>query len=65
MFWTSLHAYTLIPQFVFYIVLAFILSRVLKNKDYETKLLPLKICTILMLILEAIKQIRGFVISTS
>lgn len=62
MFWTSLHAYTLIPQFVFYIVLAFILSRVLKNKDYETKLLPLKICTILMIILEAIKQIRGFIV---
>ena len=62
MFWTSLHAYTLIPQFVLFIVLAFILSRVLKNKDYETKLLPLKICTILLLILEVAKQVRGFVV---
>lgn len=62
MFWTPLHAYTLIPQFVFYIALAFILSRLLKNKDYETQLLPLKICTVILLLLEAAKQITGIVI---
>lgn len=61
MFWTQLHIYTLIPQFVVYIVLAFIISRALKNKDYETKLLPLKICTALLLLLEAAKQIMGIV----
>ena len=62
MFWTSLHAYTLIPQFIVYIVLAFILSRLLKDKDYEKQLLPLKICTILLLVLEVIKQLRGFIV---
>ena len=61
MFWTPLHAYTLIPQFVFYIALAFILSRLLKNKDCETQLLPLKICTVILLLLEAAKQITGIV----
>lgn len=61
MFWTELHVYTLIPQFVIYIVLAFILSRVLKNKDYETQLLPLKICTGILLALEVAKQIVGIV----
>lgn len=61
MFWTKLHAYTLIPQFIVYIVLAFIINRVLKNKDYETKLLPLKICTALLLLLEVAKQIMGVV----
>ena len=60
MFWTPLHAYTLIPQFIVYAALAFFLSRVLRNKDFETKLLPLKICTILLLVLEAAKQIMGF-----
>ena len=59
MFWTPLHAYTLIPQFIVYIALAFILSRALRNKDFETKLLPLKICTILLLLLEVAKQIMG------
>lgn len=61
MFWTPLHVYTLIPQFVVYIALAFILSRALKNKSYETQLLPLKICTILLLVLEVAKQIMGVV----
>jgi len=61
MFWTPLHAYTLIPQFVFFIALAFVLSRVLKNKSYETQLLPLKICTVLLLLLEVAKQVMGFV----
>ena len=61
MFWTPLHVYTLIPQFVVYAALAFLLSRVLRNKDLETKLLPLKICTVLLLVLEAAKQIMGVV----
>lgn len=59
MFWTPLHAYTLIPEFIVFIALAFALSRVLKNKDYETQLLPLKICTALLLLLEVAKQIMG------
>ncbi|MBO4562603.1 MAG: YwaF family protein [Clostridia bacterium] len=61
MFWTPLHAYTLIPQFIVYIALAFILSRALKDKDYETQLLPLKICTVLLLLLEVAKQVMGIV----
>ncbi len=61
MFWTPLHAYTLIPQLIVYAAIAFILSRVLKNKDLETRLLPLKICTVLLLLLEAAKQITGIV----
>ena len=61
MFWTPLHAYTLIPQFIVYAVLAFALSCALKNKDFEMRMLPLKICTALLLILEAAKQITGIV----
>lgn len=61
MFWTRLHAYALIPQLIVYAALAFVLSRALENKDYEKKLLPLKICTVLLLILEAAKQITGVV----
>ena len=59
MFWTPLHVYTLIPQFVIYAALALVLSRRLKNKAYETRLLPLKICTVLLLLLEAAKQLYG------
>lgn len=61
MLWTELHAYTLIPEFIVFIVGAFILSRVLKNKSFETQMLPLKICTILLLALEVAKQIVGIV----
>ena len=61
MFWTPLHVYTLIPQFIVYAVLAAVLSRALKDKDFETRLLPLKICTVLLLLLEAAKQITGIV----
>ena len=61
MFWTPLHAYTLIPEFIVFIILAYVLSRVLKNKDYETQLIPLKVATSLLLILEVAKQIMGFV----
>ncbi len=61
MFWTPLHAYTLIPQFMVYAALAFILSRALRNKDLEKRLLPLKTCTVLLLLLEAAKQIVGIV----
>lgn len=61
MFWTRLHVYTLIPQFLVYAALAFALSRGLENKDHEAKLLPLKICTTLLLILEIAKQITGIV----
>ena len=59
MFWTPLHLYTLIPQFVIFAALAWSLSRVLEDKDKEAKLLPLKICTGLLLLLEAAKQIYG------
>lgn len=59
MFWTTLHAYTLIPQFIVFAVVAFILSLALKNKDLETRLLPLKICTAVLLLLEVAKQIVG------
>ena len=61
MFWTTLHAYTLIPQFAVYAALAFILSRALRNKGLETRLLPLKICTVILLLLEVAKQITGIV----
>ena len=61
MFWTQLHVYTLIPQFIIYIALAFVLSRVLRNKDFETQMMPLKVCTLLLLTLEVAKQIVGIV----
>ena len=61
MLWTPLHVYILMPQFFICAVLALVLSRKLKNKDYETRLLPLKICTVLLLIIEAAKQIAGIV----
>ncbi|MBP5733561.1 MAG: YwaF family protein [Lachnospiraceae bacterium] len=61
MFWTTLHAYTLIPEFIVFAIGAFLLSRVLKDKDFETRMLPLKICTAALLLLEVAKQIMGVV----
>ena len=59
MFWTRLHVYTLIPEFIIFIGLALFLSIKLKDKDEKTRMLPLTICTIILLVLEVFKQIVG------
>lgn len=58
--WTELHLKTLIPTFIFEIIISIILGYLLKNKNYEIKMIPIKIISIILLLLECVKQIYSF-----
>ena len=62
MFWTKQHVYLLIPTFIISIIAAIIIAIALKNKDDKTKKIPLQVVTIVLLVLELWKQIRGFIV---
>ena len=55
--WTELHALTILPAFVVYIVIALIIARLVRGKSERVKYIPLQIITVMLLILEIIKQI--------
>ncbi|MBE5754465.1 MAG: hypothetical protein E7340_03950 [Clostridiales bacterium] len=54
--WTLTHFYTIIPTFIVFIALAFLLGWLLKDKDEKIKYIPLQIITIILLALEFMKQ---------
>lgn len=64
MFWSHYRAVTLIPVFLVIIISSYFLYQFLKNKDEKTRMLPIKIITIILLVLEFFKQllsiIRGY-----
>lgn len=62
MFWTKTHAILLIPTFIVIIIAAWFIGYKLKDKDEKAKRLPLQIVTIVLVVFELIKQIRGFVV---
>ena len=58
--WSKLHAITLLPTFLLFAILAYVLSRLLKDKEEKIKYLPFQIITIFILIIELIKQVLSF-----
>lgn len=58
--WTKLHAVTVLPAFLVYILLSALLARALKNKNDKIRALPFQIITVVILILEVFKQIYSF-----
>ncbi|MBP5407984.1 MAG: YwaF family protein [Bacilli bacterium] len=64
MFWSQQRAFALIPVFIIIIISSFIISKLLANKDEKTRMLPVKIVTIILLVMEFFKQllsiIRGY-----
>ena len=64
MFWSRFRAYTLIPVFIFVIISSYFICKLLKDKDDKTRMLPIKVITIILLVLEFFKQlfsiIRGY-----
>ncbi|MBO4666714.1 MAG: YwaF family protein [Bacilli bacterium] len=64
MFWSRFRAYTLIPVFLFIILSSYFLYKALKNKDEKTRMIPIVVVTIVLLVLEFFKQllsiIRGY-----
>ena len=62
MFWTKMHVYTLIPEFIVCFLLAWLIGYKLKDKDEKIKRIPLQVVTIILLLLELWKQIRGIIV---
>lgn len=58
--WSKLHAITLLPAFLLFAILAYVLARLLKDKEDKIKNLPFQIITVFILIIEIIKQILSF-----
>ena len=62
--WTPEHAATLLPAVVVMVVISLLLRKGLKNKSFETRMLPIKVIAELLLLLEVGKQVvslcRGY-----
>ena len=61
MFWTRFRIYTLVPAFIIVILLSYFLSKKLRDKDEQTKLIPIKIISIVLLVLELCKQVLSII----
>ena len=57
--WTYEHALVLLPTFFIMIVVSLILRKLLLNKSYELKMLPLKIIAVILVVIEIIKQVKA------
>lgn len=64
MFWSQYRAVRLIPVFILIIISSFFLYKAIKNKDENKRMLPIRILTIVLLVMEFFKQllsiIRGY-----
>lgn len=58
--WTPEHARTLIPATVMMLLVVVALGRWLRKKDLAIRMIPLQICAVLLLLLEAGKQILSY-----
>lgn len=59
--WTFEHFVTLIPTVIIMILITFLLSKLLKNKSYEVRMVPFKIIAGLLLLSEILKQVISIV----
>ena len=55
-FWTRAHILTVLPAFAAMLVLALLMRKWLLKKPYETRMIPIKIISIVILLIEVGKQ---------
>ena len=60
--WTYEHAVTVLPTFVLMIIIAVVMRKLLINKPFETRMLPVKIIAVIIVIIEIGKQIHSYFI---
>ena len=60
-FWSIEHVFTFIPTFLIMIAFSILLKKILKNKSYEEKMLPIKIISVILVVIEIGKQITSFI----
>ena len=62
--WTPEHAATLLPAVAVMLALAWLLRRKLADKPFETRMIPIKVIAVILLLLEVGKQVvslcRGY-----
>lgn len=61
-FWTKLHLMTILPTFLILILISLFLRKHLIKKPYETRMIPIKIIAVLLVVFEIAKQICSFVV---
>lgn len=59
--WSPNHVKTLLPSFIVMIILGILLKIFLGNKSEKIRMIPLQICTVILLVLEFIKQVMSFI----
>lgn len=59
--WTFEHFVTLIPTVIIMILITLLLSKLLKNKSYEVRMIPFKIIAGLLLLSEILKQVISII----
>ena len=55
--WTFEHFLAIVPAFVIMVVIALVLRKFLIDKPLHIRMIPFQVCTVILLILEVIKQI--------
>lgn len=60
--WTKLHAITLIPSIMFFILVSLIIRKWLIKYDEKFRIIPIHIITALIFVLEIIKQTRSLIL---
>lgn len=58
--WTQNHLYTLLPALILMVVFTALLRRFLGNKPHHIRMIPFKIITVILLLLEVGKQVVSF-----
>ena len=59
--WSQNHVKTLLPSFIVMIILGVILRIFLGKKPEKIRMIPFQICTVFLLVLEIIKQVKSFI----
>lgn len=59
-FWTHEHVISIIPTFILMLVFAIVLRKLLINKSYETRMLPIKLIAVILVIIEILKQVISY-----
>ena len=54
--WTPVHAATLLPAAAVMILLSLLLRKKLKNKPFETRMIPIKVIAVILILIEVGKQ---------
>lgn len=59
--WTLEHAYCVIPSVIAFILITILLNKLIGKKDLKIRMIPFQIITVILLVLEVIKQVTSII----